>query len=73
MNWTVVLEASILILNLVVIGFLKWGAGGYGGEKGKNLARQEDLSEKILPEVAQYILHKRRLSLTSLGTYGVSE
>ena len=50
MNWTLVLSIVILLLQALILGFWKPWLGAYGKEKGKNIARKEDLDE-ILTEV----------------------
>ena len=50
MNWTFAISVANLCLLAVGLGFWKPWLGAYGGEKGKNLARKEDL-DAILTEV----------------------
>ena len=50
MDWSLVISGAGFTLNALVIGFWRPWLSAYGGEKGKNLARKEDLSE-ILAEV----------------------
>jgi hypothetical protein len=60
MDWTLTIAASSLILNALVIGFWKPWLGAYGGEKGKNLARKEDL-DAILAEVRAVTIMQKEI------------
>lgn len=52
MDWSAIPETALVVLNALVLALWKPWANAYAGEKGKNLARKEDLRE-ILNEVRQ--------------------
>ena len=66
MNLTLTFEIAILLLNLIVIGIWKPWLGAYGGEKGKNLARKEDL-DKLLTETKILIAGQEEIKARFAG------
>lgn len=52
LDWTVIPETALVVLNGLVLWVWKPWTNAYAGEKGKNLARKEDL-DKIVSEVRQ--------------------
>jgi hypothetical protein len=66
MDWTLLVALCSLILNALVIGFWKPWLSAYGGEKGKNLARKEDLSE-ILAEVRAVTVTQKEIESKLAG------
>ena len=63
MDWSLMVSGAALALNAVVIGFWKPWLGAYGGEKGKNLARKEDL-DTILAEVRAVTFTQKEIETT---------
>lgn len=58
--------ASSAILTAVILGFWKPWFGAYGGEKGKNLARKEDL-DAILTEVKAITITQKEIESSLSG------
>jgi hypothetical protein len=65
-DWTFVYVAAGVGLNALVLGFWKPWLGAYGGEKGKNLARKEDLNE-ILAEVRAVTIATKEIEAKLTG------
>lgn len=66
MNWSIFVSGVALMLNALVIGFWKPWLGAYGGEKGKNLARKEDL-DAILAEVRAVTITQKEIETKLSG------
>ncbi len=61
MDWTIWIQApAIVALNSIVLWIWKPWAAAYAGEKGKNLARKEDL-DKILSEVRAVTIAQKEI------------
>lgn len=66
MDWSLLVSGAGVALNAVVIGFWKPWLSAYGGEKGKNLARKEDLNE-ILSEVRAVTITQKEIESRLAG------
>jgi hypothetical protein len=66
MDWPLVVSGASFALNALVIGFWKPWLAAYGGEKGKNLARKEDL-DAILAEVRAVTITQREIESKIAG------
>src|SRR6267154_6061151 len=66
MTWAELFAGAAFILNAIVIGFWKPWLGAYGGEKGKNLARKEDL-DAILAEVRAVTIAQKEIEAKLTG------
>ena len=66
MDWTVIYIPATAILNALILGFWKpWGRA-YAAEKGKNLARKEDL-DAILAEVRAVTVAQKQIEQKLTG------
>jgi hypothetical protein len=66
MDLNLVVAGASLLLNAIVIGFWKPWLGAYGGEKGKTLARKEDL-DAILAEVRAVTITQKEIEAKLSG------
>jgi hypothetical protein len=60
MDWSLTVSGAALLLNALVIGFCRPWLSAYGGEKGKNIARKEDL-DAILAEVRAVTIAQKEI------------
>jgi hypothetical protein len=66
MNWNWVEGVALLAFNVLVVLIWKPWAGAYAGEKGKNLARKEDL-EAIVAEIRAVTMTQKEIEAKISG------
>ncbi len=66
MDWNWIHTIAIVVLNTLVLMIWKPWAKGYAGEKGKNLARTEDL-DRIVAEVRAVTITQKEIEAKISG------